>query len=419
MGITSKNQVGIFNADLINFIAENIINFTSMIIKINHSVFIVFFISLLVGCSGSFTSGDIDLDRDDDVSVHDLFSEIRVVVPENHPDYVISTIYNVEYHNGKYYIFDIRSQQIFCLDENGTFHFKISASGHGPGEYVYVGHMSIDRFNEQILLTEPSMQRLQVFDLNGQYVQTYNISGEVSLAYNFAFPLNTDTILLISITGDQLIYFCRKNKEIIKTDFPMAISEGVFPFFPTYRNFYQFNNRSFFLPVLSQQVFDITNMKPQPYFLWNFGIKNNTEKHYSNLIKDLSIEGSRNMAPFDFVGHGKTINNDIVKIAETSRYKIAIIEYNSDYKHVIIDKELGSNYVFRAFREGVSLMFLNIFNNLAIGSAVDYDFVTPAYRKRILSRFHPSVLSKEERIRIESWDEIKDNMFFVVYKFKE
>jgi hypothetical protein len=385
------------------------------------SVFFVLLFKLvfLVGCGSSNIPDSIDLDRDDDVSVHDIFSDIRIVIPENHPDYIISTIYNVEHYNGKYYIFDIKSQQIFCLDENGSFHFKISASGQGPGEYVYVGHMSIDRINDQILLLEPSMQRLQVFDLNGQFVQTYKITSDVSLAYNYAFALNADTIVLISVTGDQLIYYCRQQEEILHTDFPMAISNGVFPFSPSYRSFYQFENRSFFLPVLNQQVFEITNTQARPYFLWDFGYNNNNLKMYDNLIQKLTTEGSHDKAPFDFVGKGKTINHDIVKISETSRYIIAIVEYNSGFKNVIIDKKQDISYVFTGFREGISLMFLNIFDDMAMGSAADYEFVSPAYRKRILSRFHPSVLNEKDMKRIEGWDEMNDNMFFVVYSFKE
>jgi len=387
--------------------------------KISHLVFWVSFILFVVGCNNSSKINAIDLDREDDVSVHDIFSEIGIVIPENQKDYIISTIYNVEYYKGIYYIFDIKSQQIFCLDDTGRFHFKISATGQGPGEYVYVGHMSIDRMNDQILLLEPSMQRLQVYDLNGQFVQTYKVTGEVSLAYNYAFALNADTIVLISVTGDQLIYFSRKSKEILQTDFPMAISTGTFPFSPSYRSFYQFENRTFFLPVLSQQVFDITGMKAHPYFLWDFGINNNSEKQYENLIKKLKIEGSRNMAPYEFVGQGKTISHDIIKIAETTRYLLAVVEYNSDFKNVIIDKEQGTSYVFSAFREGISLLFLNIHNNLALGSAAEYDYVSASYRKRILSRFNPSVLSNENLNRLEGWDEMQDNMFIMVYKFKE
>lgn len=89
------------------------------------------------------------------------------------------------------------------------------------------------------------MQRLQIFDFNGQYLETINIPSEVSLAYNYAFALNANTIVLISITGDQLIFFCRNKREIIETDFPMAISTGVSPFNPSYRSFYQLEDRSF------------------------------------------------------------------------------------------------------------------------------------------------------------------------------
>ncbi|MFW6326866.1 MAG: 6-bladed beta-propeller [Bacteroidota bacterium] len=388
------------------------------------TIFIIFLyfplFFFITGCHNVTKTDIIDLDREDDVSVHDIFSEISIVIPENRNDYMISTIYNIEYHNGKYYIFDIKSQQVFCLDDKGQFHFKISSAGSGPGEYIYVAHMSIDRINEQILLLEPSMQRLQIFDFNGHYLETINISNEVSLAYNYAFALNANTIVLISITGDQLVFFCRNKREIIETDFPMAISTGVSPFSPSYRSFYQLEDKSFFIPVFSQQIYDISDLQPQPHYKWDFGVNNNTREEYNNLISELKSKESRKMSKIDFVGRGKAINHSIVKIDETSRYIMAVIEYNNDFKNVIIDKKEDKSYVFRAFKEGVSLLFLNIFNHKAMASAAEYDYVSPALREeRILSRFDPSVLKKNDLNRLENWDELQDNMFFVVYKFRD
>lgn len=375
----------------------------------------------LAGCDSSSSADAIDLSREDVVSVHDIFSEIRIVMPETHPDYLISTLSSIEYHKDKYYIFDSKSQQVFCLDEEGRFQFKISAQGHGPGEYVYLGHMSIDTFNDQILLLEPSMQRLQVFNLEGHHVNTYNITAEVPLAYNYAFALNADTLLLISITGDQLIFFCRDKQEILNTEFPLAITDGVFPFMPSSLSFYRFNNKAFFLPVLSQEIVDITHMQPEPYFAWDFGADNNSSGQYENLIDELVSLGreTNDKLPHDFVGRGKTINHEIVKVAETSRYKIAIVEFDDDYKNIIIDKKEGTNYVFRAFEEGVGLLFLHLFEEMAMGSAAELDYVPQSLSHRVLSRFHESVLNEADKMRLKDWDEMTDNMFFVVYKFKE
>lgn len=68
----------------------------------------------------------------------------------------------------------------------------------------------------------------------------------------------------------------------------------------------------------------------------------------------------------------------------------------------------------------VILLFLNIFNHKAMASTAEYEYVSPALREqRILSRFDPSVLKKDELNRLENWDELQDNMFFVVYEFKD
>jgi hypothetical protein len=54
-----------------------------------------------------------------------------------------------------------------------------------------------------------------------------------------------------------------------------------------------------------------------------------------------------------------------------------------------------------------------------LGSSADIDRIPPGFKNRILSRFHPSMLSETEKKKIEKWDEMNDNMFFVVYTFKE
>jgi hypothetical protein len=62
---------------------------------------------------------------------------------------------------------------------------------------------------------------------------------------------------------------------------------------------------------------------------------------------------------------------------------------------------------------------LNIFNNQALGSAAIIDKILPGYKDRIISRFHSTLISEIEGKKIEKWNEMNDNMFFVVYTFKE
>jgi len=393
----------------------------SKILNIFSGILFFFMTLSLGGCGRYADTESIDLTREDKVSVHDIFSEVRIVIPETHPDYLIGTISSAEYYKGRFYLFDRKSQKVFCVDEKGQFQFKISARGHGPEEYVHISHMSIDSFNDQILLMEASMQRLQAFDMEGNHAATYNITAETPLAYNWAFALNTDTLLLISIMGDQLIFFCRDELEIIQTEFPMAIAEGIFPFSPSDMSFYQFNNRSYYLPVLGQKVADVTEMQPNPYFKWDFGPDNNSPGQYERLYNELAAIGPQASVKLyqDFVGRDKIINQAILKVAETTRYKMAVVEFDEDYKNIIIDKKEGTYFVFSGFSEEISLLYLNVSDDMALGSPTLPGRVPEALSHRVLSSFHPSVLSEADKKRLKDWDEMEDNPFLVVYKFKE
>jgi hypothetical protein len=56
---------------------------------------------------------------------------------------------------------------------------------------------------------------------------------------------------------------------------------------------------------------------------------------------------------------------------------------------------------------------------MAMGSAMDLDRVAPEIRQRVVSRFNKSLINEKDRNRLDNWDEMTDNPYFVVYKFKE
>lgn len=396
---------------------------TTKVFKSSFLIVVVFQLILsLFGCKMDRRTDAIDLEANHTLSVFDVFSEIKLIKLKTNPDNLIGLISQVVYHKEKFYLLDIRTQQIFCFDQAGRFKFKISAQGRGPGEYHYITHLNIDTFNEQLLVLDSFLQRVLVFSLDGEYVQTEYVAADKSLGLNKVFALNSKYLLLSALNDFQLIFYCRESKEVFHKDFPYPLIEGVIPFIPMF-NVYQQNHRTYALPVFDSKVYDVTEINPDLHFYWQFGKHDNSEFQTKLLLEELSAKGPM---PYKFhhelVGPGKFLHHYIYKVAETSRFHIAVLEFDSDWMQVVVDKKSGENFVFRSFDEGIVFTFLNIQDNLAIAIENGHEErvkATPGFENRVSKSFHPDLLTLNERTFLENHNPMTDNPFLVVYKFRE
>ena len=101
---------------------------------------------------------NIDLDSLERTTVPQL-SSLRYVFLETNEHSLINNINRLFYCNQKIYLFDDRSKQILCFDDNGKFLFKIHSVGQGPGEYLYPVDMDVDN-NGDIYINDPVSKRI-------------------------------------------------------------------------------------------------------------------------------------------------------------------------------------------------------------------------------------------------------------------
>lgn len=372
-------------------------------------------------CQLADEKGYVNLNLTQEPSVLDFFSDIKLVQLESKDDNLIGVISKVVYFKDRFYILDRLTQQFFCFDERGKLKYKISASGKGPGEYNFITDFTIDPKGERIFILDPVVQRVLLFCLEGNHLATFSIPTEKGMGFNKVFALNDSIILVTSITNNQLVFFDLNQQKVVEKKFEFPI-EGPLDAFSPRQNVYQHNGRTFVLPYMGSDVYDVTEINPIPHFRWDFGPANNSKEQIESLISKIGSRQRDITFYHEEVGKGKILNHHIVEVYETSRFKIALIEYDNNFRHVFIDKASNDSHVFDHFKEEISLIYFSVQPDVAIGFHTDIPERTkhiPERANRKYGFYHPDLLNQADRQIISNHNPMTDNPYLVVYKFKE
>ena len=401
---------------------------------------LLFLYALLVGsCSTQPHEGSINLRQDNPIPLAEMFSDVRLVTLETTSESLISQIRQIAYHQSRFYILDSQQQMIFCFDENGKFIFRIAAQGNGPGEYNYLTDINVDAQKGQLMLLDPAVARVHYYDLDGNFLQTVRIITEKVMGLNRTFAINDSILLITSITYEQLVFYNLNKAQVDSAYYSWDVQSTLEGFTPM-RNVYQLEGSTFVLPGLSQEMMDVSDIRPVPYFAWCFGTDNNSDEQISRLLQEIrALEpmSGRLMHPMQGVGQGKILNHHIMGVSETPRFRIALVEHNNQLKHVVIDKMEDKTHVFHTFKEGVVLpgsFYLKHDFAIDFYPGMHHNPVSEERRERFKSyypgfpdelfdrqssSFKPEILSDADQKIFNNHDEMDENPMLIVYRFRE
>ncbi len=387
---------------------------------------------VLFSCSSDDYPSSIDLSKNQTVSVFDVFSDVKAIQLETSEYFLINQIRRIVYYDDRYYILDERSQQIFCFDKYGQFVFKIDSQGKGPGEYHLITDIAIDQNNNQLIVLDPVVQRVHFFDLEGGFLSSRNIKDDKVLALNRVYPMGDTLLLLISITDENLLFYSLKEDKIVYSNYAYDVPSTLHAFAPR-DNVYFFDNEIYFSPPLSSGIVNLTKIYPEPYFTWHFGPDNNSDRQISRLLEE--IKTKQNMRenisfPYQTVGKNKILHHYILKSFENGRFRIAAVEFDDDFKFVVIDKKMDKTLIFNSLNEDIRLPYQYMQSDRAIA------FYTPEFEPREISMiereglqdyvfkrnhllYTPEILHEDCRKILENHDPMKDNPYLVIYTFKQ
>lgn len=367
---------------------------------------------LIVGCGHKSDTNGIDLRRNDDVSIYDFFTNVKIIPLETTEESLITEVSKVQFYNGHYYILDRRSHELFCFDEEGKFLYKISNQGRGPREYVGVSDFTIDRFNYRLLLLDPATKHIHSFDIEGNYLNVMNLEGPVVTRIH---SLNDSTLVFFSSVDEyELLYYSMVNEHFFHKEFKSPGEHR--SYYPSLNGVYQFENRTFFLPSLSRNVYDLTDIKPKKQYTLCFGELNNTNMQIARLITERQNRHPQDPLYInDAVGKKNILNYHIYWAFETSLFIIAFLEFDNDFKHVFINKENNESYVFTNFNENIVLRNPDFGKEKII--LYDKNFIY-SRADRNLAHYNKKSLPLEDQNIIANHNPETDNPFLVVYELR-
>ena len=142
--------------------------------EIKKIFFLFITVALFSGCrekSSEILTFSIDVSTDSQVYLSEIAEKVDVVKLETTENSLVNTIRSVEILNNHYIINHGTLVELLMFDLNGQFVKRIGRIGRGPGEYLGVGAIAVDR--ERLLLS--SRMGIMVFDGDGTFVQNVEI----------------------------------------------------------------------------------------------------------------------------------------------------------------------------------------------------------------------------------------------------
>ena len=361
-------------------------------------------------CAKEKNKSNINLNKITEVSVFDFFDSIEVVQLETTDESLIRRIDEIIKIKGKYFILDTREQCVFCFDDNGKFLHKIANKGRGPEEYIYIGHINIDPYNNHLLLLEP-FGTLHRYQFDGQFISK-TILPVGGVAYNEIYAVNSDTLVVLSLNKFQVFYCSLKADTIFKNMLPQ-LRDG---FSNLYRSYY-YNDSVYFCSQYDNEVLNLSDISTKKVFTWDFGEANNSKKNIENAAnymmemkqKEISHDVYKNFI-------WKYLNTNIFICFENMRFLYSSVAYNYDFYNVFIDKITQQQYVFVRTIEGITFIGATCFNNYFI---LPSDRTPPyAHKDENFTHYNKDILSPKNIEIIEQHDAEDDNPYLIVYKLK-
>ena len=295
-------------------------------------------------------------DKSDVLFISEMFCDLELIPLETTENSLIGEISRILIHDEKIFILDEDvSESVLVFNMDGSFKYKISASGNGPNEYTSPPEdMFIDSDNNQlILITEDIMffdadngsfiKRIQPHttgyisfirqDVYAYYSFFTNYSSE-NQKYNLSIQNNDSTHRYLPIQNYLL------NKDLVRPMFPF--------------HSYNYNGDVFFTEKYNDTVYHITPdmLKPMRYI--DFGKYKITESELSGIAR----ADNTNNLKYMFMSGNSSYAGDISLYAETPYYYYFNYSYKGAVYDFLFNKSTGKTFHSNATHDDIAFSLL-------------------------------------------------------------
>lgn len=344
---------------------------------------------------------DIDPNRTENCSVTDLWSKIEIIPLETRSDALVGSFgKKIRCQGGRIYFMDTDQNAMFVFNDDGSFNYKISNIGSGPGEYSLIQDFELDPSTGNIELLNPRGVILK-YNQEGEYIERYLIPPQIP-AIHFFSNLSSYTTIFYSIFEEEKLKIVDRrsgfllNEEYSFDDFIVGTPVSSATITP----FYKFKDTVKFFDVINRSLYRVDKDSLRLQMNLNFG-KFNVPLQSMPKDRDLKFYATYLLSS-DFVyGFGNFIENDSLIVM---RYL-----YKRSWHTIIIDKDTFDYRIYKRFKEGT--VFPGIFDFFDNGMIAIID---PSQIQFIVN---PAMLDSTNQ---EIFENIKmdDNPVIVKYYFK-
>ena len=376
------------------------------------TVLCLFLIGIIMACNKSkvgefdYPVLSVDLTQTNPPSVFDIFAKIEIIPLETTDSSLIGGTGDilVSIYNNQYYIYDDRTESLYCFDEHGKFVRKIGNKGPGPEEYAYVMGFNINKYKDVIEIL--SFGYLYTYELSGKFVSKIELP-ETDFPFLGMGILN-DSIRLFSKMPrngeDQLYIYSVQSNTIVNSFY----QENPVVRFITQRG-YKYNDSLYSCHPLVNKVFKINQQGLEIVYAWDFGALNPEQTKFE---KDIEVKGERLIQMY----RSAQIKGIYVLQFQNDKYYYTYFSRFVNYDKVLhtnvfYDKRNHKKFVFENFKEDVHFKPIMWNDDYALATLL------PDFSLNKFKAIDPSILDEENRQKLEAMKE-DDNPFIIKYYFK-
>lgn len=220
---------------------------------------------------------NVDLDITNQKEFTDFFELKNIIKLETSSNHLIGQISKVISYKNKFYLQNSSPfQGVFIFDTTGTLISDLKQTGKGPGEFVFISDISVNKYSDQLEVYDRGKQKFIQYDLLGNYLNEFKFDFYFNSFYSIsenikAITVANEKVEFNSQTYNSNFYIIKDLNKIIYNDLPIIFEDlNLFQ-----NNFSQYQDSALLYMPLDNYIYNITmDYKLMPRYFIDFGDRN-------------------------------------------------------------------------------------------------------------------------------------------------
>ena len=218
----------------------------------------------------------VNVDEAQKSDFYSMFDSVAYISLETIDDNEIGQIDRILYYNEKYIITDRLTNRVFIFNDDGKFYSAIDAIGNGPGEYVQITDVAVDKFEDMIKIQDAMQGKIVSYDLDGHFIKETK------------FPIFPAPMQFCQVNKDKYAFDyqrCSKEKEwqynlFISSEYLSGEISKFLPYdkpldvcFSPRVTLQEIDDEVLYIPLYSPTIYTIDSFELKPRYTFDFGDK--------------------------------------------------------------------------------------------------------------------------------------------------